>query len=178
MLVKDLYYDKYLKYKNKYLNLQTQIGGAARKPIVFMTMNPVNNIIHSATYFQEFVYYINRQITPNPHLFSENTDYINHDFFNKTQFNGQPFFIKVSYKYTNESDFRVFNIKFNIKEDKVLVYKEGHPIFKFNDTNYICSITIKPVKIDTADNAVYILTDVNQTIALSNDESILKSYMT
>ena len=27
MLVKDLYYEKYLKYKNKYLNLQSQIGG-------------------------------------------------------------------------------------------------------------------------------------------------------
>jgi len=28
MPVKDLYYQKYLKYKNKYLNLQSQIGGA------------------------------------------------------------------------------------------------------------------------------------------------------
>ena len=27
MPVKDLYYQKYLKYKNKYLNLQNQIGG-------------------------------------------------------------------------------------------------------------------------------------------------------
>ena len=27
MLVKDLYYQKYLKYKNKYINLQSQIGG-------------------------------------------------------------------------------------------------------------------------------------------------------
>jgi hypothetical protein len=27
MLVKDLYYEKYLKYKNKYINLQSQIGG-------------------------------------------------------------------------------------------------------------------------------------------------------
>ena len=24
---KDLYYEKYLKYKNKYLNLQSQVGG-------------------------------------------------------------------------------------------------------------------------------------------------------
>jgi hypothetical protein len=28
MLVKDLYYQKYLKYKNKYLNLLRQTGGA------------------------------------------------------------------------------------------------------------------------------------------------------
>ena len=27
MPIKDLYYQKYLKYKNKYLNLQSQTGG-------------------------------------------------------------------------------------------------------------------------------------------------------
>ena len=27
MASKDLYYDKYLKYKNKYLNLKDQMGG-------------------------------------------------------------------------------------------------------------------------------------------------------
>ncbi len=29
--VKDLYYQKYLKYKNKYLNLQSQMGGVIDK---------------------------------------------------------------------------------------------------------------------------------------------------
>ena len=31
MFNKDLYYKKYLKYKNKYINLQSQIGGARKK---------------------------------------------------------------------------------------------------------------------------------------------------
>jgi hypothetical protein len=177
MLVKDLYYDKYLKYKNKYLNLQTQIGGA-RKSIVFMTMNPVNDIIHDASYFQEFVYYINIHITRNPNQFLENTDYINHDFFNGSQFNGQPFHIKVSYKYTDKSDLREFDITFNIKENKVHLYKKEHPIYDYVGNNYICSIKINPVKSDTADNAVYILTNSTQTIALSNDKPILRLYMT
>jgi hypothetical protein len=30
MPVEDLYYEKYLKYKNKYLNLQSQMGGMRR----------------------------------------------------------------------------------------------------------------------------------------------------
>jgi hypothetical protein len=36
MLVKDLYYQKYLKYKNKYINLQSQMGGVdnIRPPLV------------------------------------------------------------------------------------------------------------------------------------------------
>ena len=34
MLNKDLYYKKYLKYKNKYLNLQNQIGGV--DPPIFL----------------------------------------------------------------------------------------------------------------------------------------------
>jgi hypothetical protein len=177
MLVKDLYYEKYLKYKNKYLNLQTQIGGA-RKPLFFITMNPVNDMIHDATYFQEFVYYINIHITKNSHLFLENNEYINHDFFNETRINGQPFFIKVSYKYTDNSDLnlREFNITFNIKEGRIHLYPEGHKIYDYVG-DYDCSITIKPVKIYTADNAIYELTNYHQRIALSNDKSILKLYM-
>ena len=31
MFNKDLYYKKYLKYKNKYINLQSQIGGKTKK---------------------------------------------------------------------------------------------------------------------------------------------------
>ena len=31
MFNKDLYYKKYLKYKNKYINLQSQIGGVTKK---------------------------------------------------------------------------------------------------------------------------------------------------
>jgi hypothetical protein len=33
MPVKDLYYNKYIKYKNKYLNLQSQIGGVDPHPV-------------------------------------------------------------------------------------------------------------------------------------------------
>jgi hypothetical protein len=33
MPVKDLYYNKYIKYKNKYLNLQSQIGGVDPNPV-------------------------------------------------------------------------------------------------------------------------------------------------
>ena len=33
MPVKDLYYNKYLKYKNKYLYLQSQMGGSPPPPL-------------------------------------------------------------------------------------------------------------------------------------------------
>ena len=38
MQIKNLYHNKYLKYKNKYLNLQNQLGGAislVKKPKFF-----------------------------------------------------------------------------------------------------------------------------------------------
>jgi len=41
MPIKDLYYEKYLKYKNKYLNLQNQIGGS---PSVVFKSSDIRNV--------------------------------------------------------------------------------------------------------------------------------------
>jgi hypothetical protein len=54
MLVKDLYYEKYLKYKNKYLNLQSQIGGSP----VFITIIDLEEpiLVVPASPYEEYAY--------------------------------------------------------------------------------------------------------------------------
>jgi hypothetical protein len=54
MLDKDLYYEKYLKYKNKYLNLQGQIGGM--DPVYQLNGN--NKVIINADDYFTKAYYI------------------------------------------------------------------------------------------------------------------------
>ena len=55
MSVNNLYYEKYLKYKNKYINLQSQIGGY---PPVFIAITDKSGktTVVSATEYQAYAY--------------------------------------------------------------------------------------------------------------------------
>jgi len=118
MLVKNLYYEKYLKYKNKYLNLQSQIGGrftlsenipSSKSSIIKLPIEK-NSMIYMAREIQEFVYFKNLELLSNTSKIQQTED--------STFFKDDPEYnITVIYSsdYNPLNNSRNFTVKFRVK---------------------------------------------------------------
>jgi hypothetical protein len=104
MLVKDLYYEKYLKYKNKYLNLQSQIGGA-RLYFILLPINR-NSIILQELSILDFVYSKNLQLGPQQ-IKKENDS----TFFT------EPITVTYSSIYNSSNNSRNFTVQFTATDN-------------------------------------------------------------
>ena len=121
MLVKDLYYKKYLKYKNKYINLQSQIGGrftlseympSSKLSIIKLPIEK-NSMIYMAREIQEFVYFKNLELLSNTSKIEQTKD--------STFFKDDPEYnITVIYSsdYNPLNNSRNFTVKFRV-ENKI-----------------------------------------------------------
>ena len=123
MLVKDLYYEKYLKYKNKYLNLQSQLVGgrytidegigsthelkSIKLPIV------KDSKILEADEIEKFVYFKNLELKESKEVIQETKDDI---FFNDSDDYNITVIYSSTYNVINQS--RDFTIKFRVTNKK------------------------------------------------------------
>ena len=128
MLVKDLYYQKYLKYKTKYINLQSQIGGGGftlREPKGSSKLSSIKlpiektSIIIGASEVQEFVYFKNLELLSNITKIEQMEDSI--FFKNNPEYN-----ITVIYSsdYNPSNNSRNFTVKFRV-ENKSNTYSDS-----------------------------------------------------
>jgi hypothetical protein len=127
MLVKDLYYKKYLKYKNKYLNLQSQIGGrftlseympSSKLSIIKLPIEKIS-MISMAREIQEFVYFKNLELLSNTSKIEQTKD--------STFFKDDPEYnITVIYSsdYNPLNNSRNFTVKFRV-ENKINTQSES-----------------------------------------------------
>jgi hypothetical protein len=134
MLVKDLYYQKYLKYKTKYINLQSQIGGRftlseymSSSKLSFIKL-PIekNSMILKAREIEEFVYFKNLELLSNTSKIEQTKDF--------TFFKDDPEYnITVMYSsdYNSLNNSRNFTVKFRV-ENKINTESESDD--DFDDT--------------------------------------------
>jgi hypothetical protein len=137
MLVKDLYYEKYLKYKNKYLNLQSQIGRGRFTLSEYMPSSKLsfiklpiekNSIILMAGEIQEFVYFKNLELLSNTSKIEQTKD--------STFFKDDPEYnITVIYSsdYNPLNNSRNFTVKFRV-ENKINTEYESDSDDDFDET--------------------------------------------
>jgi hypothetical protein len=136
MLVKDLYYQKYLKYKTKYINLQSQIGGrftlseympSSKLSIIKLPIEKIS-MISTAREIQEFVYFKNLELLSNTSKIEQTKD--------STFFKDDPEYnITVIYSsdYNPLNNSRNFTVKFRV-ENKSNTYSDSDSDDDFDET--------------------------------------------
>ena len=135
MLVKDLYYQKYLKYKTKYINLQSQIGGgrftlgkpgSSKLSSIKLPIEKTSTII-GASEVQEFVYFKNLELLSNItkiEQMEDSTFFKNNPEYNIT--------IIYSSDYNPSNNSRNFTVKFRV-ENKSNTYSDSDSDDDFDD---------------------------------------------
>jgi len=192
MSVNNLYYQKYLKYKNKYLNLQSQlVGGRYTIDEGIGSTHELKSIklpifkdskIWEADEIEKFVYFKNLELKESTEVIQEAKDDI---FFNDSYEYNITVIYSSTYNFINQS--RDFTIKF-----KVTNKKDPDDEYEYDDepweTSYggilnkreatTCNIIKFSDTTTEIDNSFYKITFTDSSVELlSTNHELLQKYV-